>query len=105
MGQLTEWQERAWQNKLAKGFGTSNIEREFNFAYAELAEAYEAYRKQKPDLDEELADVLLFTLSLAKMNNIDLEQAVLRKLAKNEKRAYIKTDGGRMVRQPEKEEL
>jgi len=93
MGQLTEWQERIWQNKLAKGFNTDNVEREFNYTYAELAEAYESYRKEKGDLDEELADVLIFVLSLAKMNGLDLEAAVLAKMDKNERRQYKEQNG------------
>jgi len=93
MGQLTEWQERNWKNKLAKGFNTTNVEIEFNYTYAELAEAYESYRKDKGDLDEELADVVLFILSLAKMNGLDLETAVINKMAKNEARQYIEKNG------------
>jgi NTP pyrophosphatase (non-canonical NTP hydrolase) len=93
MGQLTEWQERVWKNKLAKGFNTTNVEREFNYTYAELAEAYESFRKEKGDLDEELADVLIFVLSLARMNNLDLETAVLHKMSKNEDRQYVKKNG------------
>lgn len=93
MSQLTDWQERIWHNKLAKGFNTDNLEKEFNYTYAELAEAYEAYRKSKDDLDEELADVFIFVLSLAKMTGVDLEKAIESKLDKNEKRTYIKTNG------------
>lgn len=93
MGQLTDWQERIWRNKLAKGFNTTNVEREFNYTYAELAEAYESYRKEKGDLDEELADVLIFVLSLAKMNDLDLEKAVIDKMTKNENRQYIEKNG------------
>jgi len=93
MGQLTEWQERNWKNKLAKGFNTTDIEREFNYTYAELAEAYESLRKDKGDVGEELADVLLFVLSLAKMTGSDLEREVEAKMLKNEKRQYIEQNG------------
>jgi len=93
MDMLTSWQERAWANKLAKGFNTTNIEREFNYTYAELAEAYEAYRKQKSDVGEELADVLIFLLSLAKMLDVDLSKEVAAKLAKNEQRNYVEHNG------------
>lgn len=93
MSQITEWQDRAWRNKVAKGFNTTNVEREFNYTYAELAEAYEAYRKQKPDLAEELADVLVFLLSLAKMTGVDIEAAMEAKLEKNEKRQYVEKNG------------
>ncbi len=86
---LKEIQDRAWANKVAKGFNTTNVEREFNYTYAELAEVFESYRKQKGDAGEELADVVLFVLSLAKMLGVeDLEREILRKLDKNDAREY-----------------
>jgi NTP pyrophosphatase (non-canonical NTP hydrolase) len=91
---LKEVQERILANKLAKGFATSNVEKEFNLTYAELAEAYEAYRKQHDNVGEELADVLIFVLSLAKMLDVDIEKALLDKLAKNEARNYKKLENG-----------
>ena len=90
---LKQIQDRLWANKVAKGFNTTNIEREFNYTYAELAEAYEAYRKGKDDTDGELADVVLFVLSLAKLLNVDLEQAIMAKLDKNEARVYTEHNG------------
>jgi NTP pyrophosphatase (non-canonical NTP hydrolase) len=93
MGQLTTWQKQAWANKLTKGFNTTNVEREFNYTYAELAEAYEAYRKDTGHIGEELADTLIFVLSLAEMLHIDLETAVTSKMAINEQRTYKKQNG------------
>jgi NTP pyrophosphatase (non-canonical NTP hydrolase) len=93
MGQLAIWQQRAWANKVAKGFNTTNVEREFNYTYAELAEAYEAYRKDTGKVAEELADTMIFILSLAKMLHVDLESAVNAKLATNEQRTYEKQNG------------
>jgi len=90
---LNELTDRLWANKTAKGFNTTDIEREFNFTYGELAEAYDSYRKNKGDIDEELADVMLFVLSLARMQGVDLEAALLKKMNKNEQREYIKVDG------------
>lgn len=85
---LHEVQSRAWANKLNKGFNVTDVNREFNLIYGELAEAYEAYAKQKSDVGEELADVMLYLLSLAKMLNVDLEKETLAKLKKNEARIY-----------------
>lgn len=90
---LKDVQAKAWENKLTKGFNTTNIEKEFNYTYAELAEAYEAYRKQKPDVGEELADVFIFLLCLAKMLDVDIEQEVVRKIEKNRKRQYKQVAG------------
>jgi NTP pyrophosphatase (non-canonical NTP hydrolase) len=64
-----------------------------------LAEAYEAYRKQKPDVGEELADVMIYVLCLAKMLNVDLETEVQAKIAKNVARTYAKLPNGYHVQQ------
>lgn len=93
MGQLTDWQQRVWDNKVRQGFNTTDVEREFNYTYAEVAEAYESYRKAKGDVGEELADVLIFILSLAKILGVDIEAAVEAKLDKNEKRVYVEKNG------------
>lgn len=42
--------------------------------------------KRKEDIAEEAADVLWFLLLFAERNNIDLEDALLKKLEKNDKR-------------------
>lgn len=41
-------QARAWANKRAKGFNTTNVEREFCLLMTELGEAYDAWRKTAP---------------------------------------------------------
>jgi NTP pyrophosphatase (non-canonical NTP hydrolase) len=40
-------------------------------------------KQKKEHVEEELADVLFFVLRFAQMNNIDLKQALERKLIKN----------------------
>ncbi len=89
--------DQIWANKQAKGFNTTDIEKEFNYTYAELAEAYEAQRKDTGEVGEELADVIIFTLSLAKMLGVeDLEGEITRKMAMNESRSY-KAVGGHHI--------
>ena len=46
------------ENKINKGFNVTDISKEFCLAYEEMAEAYDAYRKKKNDLGEELAYVV-----------------------------------------------
>jgi NTP pyrophosphatase (non-canonical NTP hydrolase) len=91
MGQIQDLQRRTWKNKLAKKFNTTNVEREFNYTYAELAEAYEVYRKggAAKELGYELADTVIFIMSLAEMTGIDLETAIQEKMTINENRTYI----------------
>lgn len=93
MGQIKDLQVRAWQNKVTNGFNTTNVEREFNYTYAELAEAYDAYRKNKSDVGEELADTVIYILGLAEMLGVDLEDKIVTKMAINEKRVYEEHNG------------
>lgn len=93
MVDLKELQARVYQNKIAHGFNVENIELEFCLAYGEMAEAYQAYRRHKDDLGEELADVAIYLLGLAEILGIDLEKEILAKIEKNSKRIYKKKDG------------
>jgi NTP pyrophosphatase (non-canonical NTP hydrolase) len=86
-------QKRVYQNKISKGFNTTDIYREFCYTYGELTEACDAYMKKKDDLGEELADVALYLLGIAEILGIDLESEILSKIDKNEKRKYIQIDG------------
>lgn len=58
--------------------------------YGEVGEAYEAYRKKKDDLREELVDVVIYLMGIAEILGKNLEKEILRKLEINEKRKYKK---------------
>jgi NTP pyrophosphatase (non-canonical NTP hydrolase) len=90
---LKQLQKEIYQNKLNKGFNTTDICREFCNIHGELSEAYGAYMKKKDDLGEELADVAIFLLGLAEILGINLEEEIINKVAKNEKREYSKLNG------------
>ena len=90
---LPEIQKRVYQNKIAKGFNVTDIYMEFCYTYGELSEACDAYIKKKDDLGEELADVALYLLGLSEILGINLENEILHKIEKNEKRQYIQKDG------------
>ena len=93
---LQKIQKELWENKVSKGFNTEDVTLEFCFTFGELGEAFQAYRKKLPDLGEELADVMLYLLSIAKMVNVDLEKETINKLEKNKKREYQKINGVNM---------
>lgn len=99
--QLREIQKLAWDNKVAKGFNTTDVPLEFALAHAELSEAFEAFRKQPGNLGDELADVLIFLVSIAEMRGINLESAVEAKIAKNAARIYRRNDDGVLVKTAE----
>jgi NTP pyrophosphatase (non-canonical NTP hydrolase) len=87
-------QRQAWENKLAKGFNTTDVALEFGLLTAEVGEAFTAWLKRKPDLGAELADVLIYVTCLAEMTGIDLSNEVERKLARNAAREYRRDDRG-----------
>ena len=90
---LKEVQKQIWQNKLNKGFNTTDVNKEFCLLYGEVAEAYDAYRKKKDDLGEELADIAIYLMGLSEMLGFDLEEEIKNKVSKNEKRVYKNIDG------------
>ena len=90
---LKELQKEIYQNKVNKGFNVTDINKEFCLAYGEMAEAYEAWRKHKDDLGEELANVAIYLLGLSEILGIDLEDEISKKVYKNSKREYKIIDG------------
>ncbi|WP_433432280.1 MazG-like family protein [Nonomuraea sp. CA-141351] len=95
---LRDVQKRAWENKLAKGFNTTDMPLEFALAHGELSEAFEAARKHPETLGEELADVLIFLTSIAEMSGIDLDSAVEAKMVKNATRRYERGANGTLIK-------
>ena len=87
-------QKLAWENKLAKGFNTTDVPLEFCLLSGEVAEAFDAWRKGRAQVAEELADTAIFLLGLAEMIGADLQEAVQAKLAANEVRAYRRLPNG-----------
>ena len=90
---LKKVQKEVWENKVNKGFNTTNVELEFCLLYGEVAEAVDAYRKKKDDLNEELADIAIYLLGISEMLGYDLEDEIVKKVSKNKKRVYKKIDG------------
>ena len=90
---LKQLQKDVYENKLEKGFNVTDINKEFCLTYGEVGEAYDAWRKKKPDLGEELADVVIYMLGLSEILNIDLEMELLKKMNKNKHREYKMIDG------------
>lgn len=90
---LKKIQKDVFQNKIEKGFNTTDINKEFCYIYGELGEAYDAYRKKEGGLGEELADVTIYLLGLAEMLGLNLEEEIEKKVAKNKNRKYENVDG------------
>lgn len=91
--ELKKIQKDIWQNKLNKGFNTTDVNKEFCLLYGEVAEAYDAWKKKKDDLNEELADIAIYLMGLSEMLGFDLADEIEKKASKNEKRVYKNIDG------------
>lgn len=86
-------QKVIFDNKVKKGFNTTNVELEFCLTNGELAEAFEAYNKRMPTVGEELADVAIYLYGLAEILGFDLNKEILKKVHKNKGRIYKNIDG------------
>ena len=93
MVDLKKLQKEIYQNKVDKGFNVTDVNKEFCLTYGEVGEAYEAWRKNKADLGEELADVAIYLLGLSEILGIELEDEIQKKVYKNSKREYKMLDG------------
>jgi NTP pyrophosphatase (non-canonical NTP hydrolase) len=90
---LRKAQKDVYQNKIDKGFNTTDLPKEFCYLYGEVTEAYEAYTKKKDDLSHELADVAIYLLGISEILGIDLEKAIEEKIEINRKRVYKLENG------------
>lgn len=91
--ELSKLQKDIFQNKLDKGFNTTDIYKEFCYLYGEVGEAFEAYRKKKDDLGEELADIAIYLFGLSEMLGFDLLEQIEKKVNKNIDREYKTING------------
>ena len=93
-------QKLAWANKVAKGFNTTNVPLEFCLLQGEIAEAFDAWRKGREDIGEELADVAIYLLGLAEMTGVDLQDQIEAKMAENATRMYRRLPNGALAKSP-----
>lgn len=88
---LKQLQKDVYQNKLDKGFNTTDIALEFCRAHEELSEAFAKYNKDEKGVGEELADVAIFLLGISEIMGFDLQDELARKIEINKNRVYDKT--------------
>lgn len=90
---FTDLQKQIYDNKVKHGFNTTDVNIEFLLAYGEFAEAFDAYHMKKGNVGEEIADSLIYLLSICNMLNIDIEKELLNKMDINSKRIYVNENG------------
>jgi NTP pyrophosphatase (non-canonical NTP hydrolase) len=101
---IRSMQQLAWENKVAKGFNTTDVPLEFCLLQGEVAEAFDAWHKGGGGVGEELADVAIYLFSLAEMMGVDLQGEVEAKIAKNTSRVYSRLPNGVLVKEDQEAE-
>ena len=96
---LKKLQKEIYQNKVDKGFNTTDVNKEFCLLYGEVGEAYDAYRKGKDDLGEELADIAIYRLGLSEILGKDLEEEIKNKVQINKNRKYKDVNGTKIKKE------
>jgi NTP pyrophosphatase (non-canonical NTP hydrolase) len=93
---LTELTNLVMEQAKAKGFGVKpdeiNVAEKIALIHSEISEAYEAYRHKNIDgkdgFKEELGDAIQRILHLCGVMDVDIEQAILKKLEDNQDRKW-----------------
>lgn len=98
MVDLKQLQKEVIQNKINHGFNTTDVNEEFCYAFGELGEAHTAYIKKQDDVGEELADAIIYVLSIAEILGYDLEYELNRKININKTRVYKRNSRGVLVK-------
>lgn len=103
---ISEIQEKVHKTAVAHGWwdGPRSVGEVLMLMVTEIAEAMEAYRAGNPEsdkipgyskLEEELADVIIRLLDFAGGEGLDIDGAVMAKMAYNETRPY--RHGGKLA--------
>lgn len=90
---MKQFQKDVYQNKLDHGFNVTDVPLEFCLLYEEVGEAFEAWKKKRDSVGEELADVAIYLMGIAEILGVDLEDEIRRKMEINRKRKYGVVDG------------
>ena len=87
--------EATFKNKVENGFPIDDLNHEFKLLKGEIDELQDELQLflengDSKELSKEMADVAIFLINLAKMADVDLEQAILDKINYNKTRKYKK---------------
>lgn len=86
-----DWEEFHTPKELSIGIVTEASELMENFRFKNEQEQEELLRNNREEIEDEIADVLFFVLRFADLYDVDLSEALDRKLEKN-RRKYPKEE-------------
>jgi len=89
-----DWNQFHNPKDLAIGISTEANELLDIFRFKSINEIEHNFDYFLPKVEDEIADVLFFVLRFAQMSNIDLGQALVRKLSKNSEKYTIERSKG-----------
>ena len=87
-------QKIAWGTRPAKGANNNDIPLELCVLSEEVAKVFDAWRKGRREVVEELATIAIFLFRLAEMVGTDLQEVVEAKLALSKSKIYGQSPGG-----------
>lgn len=85
-------------NRVKISINIANIEKEFCYLYGIVRNAYDAYIKRPEIFPEKLADIAIYLLKFAEINNIDLKVEIFKKVEINKRRIYKRNEAGNWVK-------
>lgn len=86
---ITELSKDILQNKINRNFPTDDLNHEFKLFKDEVKEAEESI-KDSAKFGKELADLVIYAISMARITGVDLEKEVNEKVEYNKTRTHKK---------------
>ncbi|MBU2608316.1 MAG: nucleotide pyrophosphohydrolase [Chloroflexi bacterium] len=97
-----EWRKYHKPKNLAMSIAIEAAELMELFQWADENESDAIIQEKLPSLEDELADIMVYCLSMANTVNIDISRAIVRKIAKNEHKYPVEQFKG-VYKKPDKD--
>ena len=93
------WYKYHTPKNLAMSIAIEAAELMEHFQWYEVSESSEIMQnpEKRAEVADELADVLIYALSLATVTDIDISEAIFKKLARNEQRFPVEVVQGKLL--------
>lgn len=89
-----DWDQFHNAKELSIGLSTEASELLQHFRFKTPEQVEEIMKSRREEIEDELADVLIFAIRFAQKYDVDMEEIVNRKLKKNEEKYPIETSKG-----------